>query len=259
MNFLKCQGSRAVLRQEVTQEPAWDWAHAGRAMPQAGHAWQGLLLIPLPAPRDQWHGESQAPAKSTGRGPAPPACLNFPAIPAPLPSLPCSSRISACTWLSSASLPPTAAAGLQDTVTVTNPAWDGGSPPAPWTACSSGLPKRCCTARRGYGGRFGAGRDVRTRASHADLLQILIFDVLKVGEAGDIELIPDAQKVLLQLQLGEQLQQPVRALLCLHATAQPLPGHHARLGGTLPSSLLPCPPWGSHPQGLRAKTGVMPG
>lgn len=32
--------------------------------------------------------------------------------------------------------------------------------------------------------------------------------------------------------------------------------HRAGLGGTLPHSHLPCPPWGSHPEGLRAKGGA---
>lgn len=65
--------------------------------------------------------------------------------------------------------------------------------------------------------------DVRTGAPHANLLQILIFDVLEVGQAGNVEFVPDAQEVLLQLQLSQQLQQPVCALFCLHATAQLLP------------------------------------
>lgn len=64
-----------------------------------------------------------------------------------------------------------------------------------------------------------------TRPAHADLLQVLILDVLKVGQAGNVEVVTEPQEVLLQLHLGQQLQQPACALLWLHAAApQPLWG-----------------------------------
>lgn len=64
-----------------------------------------------------------------------------------------------------------------------------------------------------------------TRPAHANLLQVLILDILKVGQAGNIEVIAEPQEVLLQLHLGQQLQQPACALLRLHAAAaQPLWG-----------------------------------
>lgn len=64
-----------------------------------------------------------------------------------------------------------------------------------------------------------------TRPAHANLLQVLVLDILKVGQAGNVEVIPEPQEVLLQLYLGQQLQQPARALLRLHAAApQPLWG-----------------------------------
>lgn len=45
-----------------------------------------------------------------------------------------------------------------------------------------------------------------TRPSHANLLQVLILDILKVGQAGNIEVVTEPQEVLLQLHLGQQLQ-----------------------------------------------------
>lgn len=56
----------------------------------------------------------------------------------------------------------------------------------------------------------------RTRASHADLLQVFILDVVEVGEPRDVELIADPQEVLLQLHIRQQLQQPLCPLLTLH-------------------------------------------
>ena len=56
----------------------------------------------------------------------------------------------------------------------------------------------------------------RTWASHADLLQVFILDVVEVGESCDVEVITDAQEVLLQLHICQQLQQPLRPLLTLH-------------------------------------------
>lgn len=58
-----------------------------------------------------------------------------------------------------------------------------------------------------------------TRPAHANLLQVLILDILKVGQAGDVEIIAKPQEILLQLHLRQQLQQPTCALLWLHAAA----------------------------------------
>lgn len=64
-----------------------------------------------------------------------------------------------------------------------------------------------------------------TRPAHANLLQVLILDILKVGQAGNVEVVAEPQEILLQLHLGQQLQQPACALLRLHAAApQPLRG-----------------------------------
>lgn len=64
-----------------------------------------------------------------------------------------------------------------------------------------------------------------TRPAHANLLQVLILDILKVGQAGNIEVVAEPQEVLLQLHLGQQLQQPACTLFWLHAAApQPLWG-----------------------------------
>lgn len=59
-----------------------------------------------------------------------------------------------------------------------------------------------------------------TWATHANLLQVFILDVVKVWESSDVELIPDPQEVLLQLDVGEQLQQPLSPLLTLHLKTQ---------------------------------------
>lgn len=64
-----------------------------------------------------------------------------------------------------------------------------------------------------------------TGPAHANLLQVLILDILEVGQAGNIEVVAEPQEVLLQLHLRQQLQQPACALLRLHAAApQPLWG-----------------------------------
>lgn len=59
-----------------------------------------------------------------------------------------------------------------------------------------------------------------TRSTHADLLQVFILDVIKVGQAGHVEVVSDLQEVLLQLHFHQQLHQPFCSLLTLHATAQ---------------------------------------
>ena len=55
----------------------------------------------------------------------------------------------------------------------------------------------------------------RTGPAHADLLQVFVLDVVKVGEPRDVELIADPQEVLLQLHVTQQLSQPIGALLAL--------------------------------------------
>lgn len=59
-----------------------------------------------------------------------------------------------------------------------------------------------------------------TRPTHANLLQVFILDVVEVRQPRDVQVVPDPQEVLLQLHLHQQLQQPFRAFLALHATAQ---------------------------------------
>lgn len=59
-----------------------------------------------------------------------------------------------------------------------------------------------------------------TGPPHADLLQVLVLDVVEVGESSHVEVVADTQEVLLQLHLHQQLQEPFCALLRLHATAQ---------------------------------------
>ena len=44
-----------------------------------------------------------------------------------------------------------------------------------------------------------------TGPAHADLLQVLVLDILKVGQAGDVEVVAEAQEILLELHLGQQL------------------------------------------------------
>lgn len=68
-----------------------------------------------------------------------------------------------------------------------------------------------------------------TWSTHADLLQVFIFDVVEVRQARDVELVSDAFEVLLQLYLQQQLQQPFCSLLALHAAAQSLESKHTTL------------------------------
>ena len=58
---------------------------------------------------------------------------------------------------------------------------------------------------------------LRTGPPHPDLLQVLVLHVVEVREARNVEVITHTQEVLLQLDLHQQLQQPIRALLALHA------------------------------------------
>ena len=47
-----------------------------------------------------------------------------------------------------------------------------------------------------------------TGPAHADLLQVLVLDILKVGQAGDVEVVAEAQEVLLELHLKLLNQDP---------------------------------------------------
>ena len=45
-----------------------------------------------------------------------------------------------------------------------------------------------------------------TGPAHADLLQVLVLDILKVGQAGDVEVVAEAQEILLELHLERLLK-----------------------------------------------------
>lgn len=127
----------------------------------------------------RWQRGTKPPAPSTGpRQPHSSGVPQFPhhALPAPVPAVPCSSRISSCTWLSSASPPPTAAAGLQHRGTVTNtgvPSPKKNPSPSLGTTHPSGLPQKngvqpngvCVGGSQGFGGGDVTHRGAPCRSS----------------------------------------------------------------------------------------------
>lgn len=55
------------------------------------------------------------------------------------------------------------------------------------------------------------------------LLQVGLLDICKVLDAGDVEAISDVQVELLQLDLGQELVQPLSILVHHHDPAMDLP------------------------------------
>ena len=69
-------------------------------------------------------------------------------------------------------------------------------------------------------------RRALTWFADADLLEVRLLDIVEVFYAGDVEAVPDAQVEPLQLDLGQEVVQPLSVLVHQHDPT----GHHSTSG-----------------------------